>query len=87
MGEGIAIGFDGMDRAVVMGDRMAGLAGGIEQLTLRETGVFLSYPAYGLTHVDGTPRHEWSPSPAQPADFGDGEDLLLEAALERITQP
>ena len=80
MGEGMAVGLDGMERALIMGDSMAGLAGGIEELVLGESQFTLQYPAYGLNHIDGTPRHEWSPSPQQTADFGNGEDLLLQAA-------
>lgn len=87
MGEGIAIGLDGMNRATIMGDRMAGLAGGIEELQLAETGLVLRYPAYGLGHVDGTPRQDWEPSPLQRADFGDGDDLLMQAARNALVQP
>ena len=84
MGEGMAVGLDGMERARVMGDRMAGLAGGTEELALGVSGMTLSYPAYGLNHIDGTPRHDWSPSPQQAADFGDGDDLLLQAARAEL---
>ena len=76
----MAVGLDGMERALIMGDSMAGLAGGIEELALGESQFTLQYPAYGLNHIDGTPRHEWAPSPQQTADFGNGEDLLLQAA-------
>ena len=85
MGEGLAVGFDGMDRALIMGDKMAGLAGGIEDLELKLSGLRLRYPAYGLSHIDGTPRQDWEPSPRQSADFGDGDDVLLQAAQAQLS--
>ena len=86
MAEGMAVGLDGMGRALVMGDKMAGLAGGIEEISLKQSGLSARYPAYGLSHIDGTPRQDWAPTPRQRADFGDGEDLLLQAARARLLQ-
>lgn len=84
MGEGMAIGFDGMARANIMGDHMAGLAGVIYDLRLENAGFTLRYPAYDLTHIDGTPRHLWAPMTPRRADFGSGIDLLLGDAVETI---
>lgn len=84
MGEGMAVGFDGMGRALVMGDKMAGLAGGVEAIKLKLSGISVRYPAYGLSHIDGTSRQDWAPSPRQRADFGDGDDLLLQAARAQL---
>jgi len=80
MGEGMAVGFDGLGRAVIMGDHMAGLA-------LMNMGINLRYPAYGLNHIDGTPRHEWEPDIPRSADFGDQEDLLLKDAVAALSLP
>jgi carboxyl-terminal processing protease len=82
MGEGMAVGFDGTGRARVMGARMAGLAGGVEEFKLPESGVTLRMPTYDLAHLDGTPRHDWTPPVLLVADNGDGEDIALASALE-----
>ena len=44
MGEGIAIGLDGMQRATIVGTRMAGLNGGIFNLELPHTKIGVTYP-------------------------------------------
>lgn len=85
MGEGMAIGFDGMERGQVIGSPMAGLAGGADQndqIRLDYTGVLVWIPTYDLRHIDGTPRHEWLPPLAGISDNGNESDLLLEKALE-----
>ncbi|WP_300379281.1 S41 family peptidase [Henriciella sp.] len=81
MGEGMAIGFDGLNRARVFGTPMARLAGGVESFELPGSGLSVRLPAYDLRHVDGTPRHYWVPPYRVVADNGNGPDLALEAAL------
>ncbi len=61
MGEGIAIGFDGMNRALIVGDKMAGLLGAIYSFTLPETNIDFSIPVEKLFHVNGTPREDFIP--------------------------
>jgi C-terminal processing protease CtpA/Prc len=61
MGEGIAIGFDGMKRAKIVGDKMAGLLGAIYSFTMPETNIGFSIPAEKVFHVNGTPREEFMP--------------------------
>lgn len=61
MGEGIAIGFDGMNRAVIIGDKMAGLLGAIYSFTLPETKIGFSIPVEKLFHLNGTPRENFTP--------------------------
>ena len=61
MGEGIAIGFDGMQRATVIGTRMAGLLGAISGFGMTETGIGFQIPTERLYHVNGTPREEFIP--------------------------
>ena len=81
MGEGMAIGFDGMRRGKVMGSQMAGLAGGTESINLKERGISISFPTYDLHHLNGTPRHNWEPSEIVTADNGAEEDTLLRSAI------
>lgn len=80
MGEGMAIGFDGMGRATVMGSQMAGLAGGTHPLKLNQLGASVWLPMYDLQHLDGTPRHIWELPVSEVADNGDDEDVLLKKA-------
>ncbi len=90
MGEGMAIGFDGMGRGHVIGSQMAGLAGGTEAFILPQTGISVQFPTYDLAHLDGTPRHDWQPGHRVTGDNGNGPDLALMAArqwLEEQVQP
>ncbi|HET7905042.1 MAG TPA: S41 family peptidase [Candidatus Eisenbacteria bacterium] len=61
MGEGIAIGLDGMKRAAVLGAPMAGLLGALYQESLPNTGFVVRVPAERLYHVDGRPRERFVP--------------------------
>jgi C-terminal processing protease CtpA/Prc len=61
MGEGIAIGFDGMKRAKIIGDKMAGLLGAIYSYNCPETKIGFSIPVEKLFHVNGTPREDFKP--------------------------
>lgn len=61
MGEGMAIGFDGMDRATVIGTKMAGLIGAVWSFKLTESGIGYQIPAERLYHVNGTPRENYLP--------------------------
>lgn len=84
MGEGMAIGFDGLRRGEVFGSDMAGLAGGVEDFALGRSGLSIRIPTYGLAHVDGTPRQDWHPPYRLLADNGAGPDLALQAATDWI---
>lgn len=61
MGEGIASGFDGLRRALVLGTPMGRLNGSVESVRLRRTGLVVQFPQEQIFHVDGTPRHQWDP--------------------------
>ena len=61
MGEGIAIGFDGMRRATVVGTPMAGLRGAVDGVDLPLMGCRAFFPIEQVFHINGTPRHEWVP--------------------------
>ncbi len=62
MGEGMAIGFDAMKRARIVGTPMARLCGGTENFELPKTGIPVHLPTYRLYHVNGTPREAFVPS-------------------------
>jgi carboxyl-terminal processing protease len=62
MGEGMAIGFDAMHRAQVVGTPMARLCGGTERFELPSTGIPVHLPTYRLYHVNGTPREAFVPT-------------------------
>jgi carboxyl-terminal processing protease len=61
MGEGIAIGFDGIGKAKIIGTKMAGLLGAIEGFKLPETNIGFQIPTERLYHVNGTPREDYRP--------------------------
>lgn len=61
MGEGMAIGFDGMKRAKIIGTEMAGLLGAISNFQLTETEIGFQFPTERLYHVNGTPRENFLP--------------------------
>ena len=61
MGEGIAIGLDGMKRATIVGTQMAGLNGGIFNLQLPDTKIGVTYAGERLNHINGTPRENFVP--------------------------
>ncbi|MEO1538716.1 MAG: hypothetical protein AAFR73_13440, partial [Pseudomonadota bacterium] len=84
MGEGMAIGLDGMGRAEVLGDCMAALAGGTNDIVLAQSGVSIRIPAYDLTHLNGTPRHLWCVERPVTADAGAQNDALLDSAIEKL---
>ncbi|MEM5517912.1 S41 family peptidase [Henriciella sp. AS95] len=81
MGEGMAIGFDGLKRGRVFGTSMAGLAGGVEGFELPGSGWSVRFPTYDLLHIRGESRHHWRPPYPVIADNGDGADLALQAAM------
>jgi carboxyl-terminal processing protease len=62
MGEGMAIGLDGMRRARVCGSRMAGLHGSVFDHALPVWDLSVRLPAERLSHLDGTPREAFVPS-------------------------
>lgn len=61
MGEGIAIGFDALHRATVVGTKMARLRGAVDRLDLPQSGIGITFPTEQVFHINGTPRHLWLP--------------------------
>ena len=70
MGEGMAIGFDAMQRALVVGTPMAGLAGAVFDFQLPATGADVAYATEQLLHTDGTLRQDWRPPVLVPTRYG-----------------
>lgn len=62
MGEGIAIGMDGLKRATIVGTDMARLAGATSGIKLPNTGIGVTFPTEKLFHVNGTPREKFVPA-------------------------
>jgi len=61
MGEGMALGFDRMKRATLIGTRMAGLIGAISQFEMTQTKIRFQIPTERLYHINGTPREDFVP--------------------------
>lgn len=61
MGEGIAIGFDGLKRAKIIGTEMAKLLGAINGFTMTETQIGFQIPTERLYHINGIPREKYKP--------------------------
>ena len=86
MGERVAIGLDGAERATEFGSAMAGLRGATHSRTLERTGITVCVPAERLYHVDGTPRE--ASVPPFPIESGSsGAAAVLEEALNWIQAP
>jgi carboxyl-terminal processing protease len=61
MGEGVAVGFDALGRAKVVGTSLGRLNGSVQTITLEHTHVNINIPEEQIFHVNGVPRHEWNP--------------------------
>jgi len=61
VGEAIAIGFDAMGRATVVGTRMAGLLGATSETVLPRSGIGVHFATERLSHINGTPRESYIP--------------------------
>jgi C-terminal processing protease CtpA/Prc len=84
MGEGMAIGLDALQRAVVVGTRMAGLCGGTGSFVLPDTGIGVHFPVERLYHVDGTPREKWVPPVLVDLAAESGDDPILARGLAAL---
>lgn len=86
MGEGIAIGMDGMKRATIVGTEMARLVGATSSIKLPNTGIGVNFPTEKLFHVNGSPRESFVP----PVHINllkvnqGGEDLIMREGLRRL---
>ena len=62
MGEGLAIGFEGIERGDVIGTEMERLAGEISFLKFKNHDYGVRVPIAKLSHVNGTPREKYKPT-------------------------
>jgi carboxyl-terminal processing protease len=86
VGEGIAIGFDALKRATIIGTKMAGLNGAVYSFVMPNTGIGFSFPAEKLFHVNGTPRENFSPTvEVDLRKKSDNEDVILQQALRFLS--
>jgi carboxyl-terminal processing protease len=83
VGEGIAIGFDALKRATIIGTRMAGLNGANYSYQMPNTKIGFSFPAEKLFHVDGTPRESFVP-PVLVKPTASNRDEILDRALQHL---
>jgi carboxyl-terminal processing protease len=85
MGEGIAIGFDAMNRAVIVGTKMAGLLGAIETAELPNSQIGVNISTERLYHVNGTPREDFLPGVfINMLNENFTKDVILEKGIEVI---
>jgi len=83
VGEGIVIGFDAFKRAIIVGDRMAGLNGANYSYHLPNSGIGFSFPVEQLFHINGLPREQFRPSLMVKYKRGaKNRDMVLETALK-----
>lgn len=62
MGEGLAIGFEGMHRAEIVGSEMERLAGEMSGFTFKNQNYGYRLSTAKLYHLDGTPREKYIPT-------------------------
>ncbi|HET6768038.1 MAG TPA: S41 family peptidase [Chitinophagaceae bacterium] len=87
VGEGIAIGFDAVKRATIIGTPMAGLNGANYFFTMPGTGIGFSFPAEKLYHINGTPRENFRPTiQVNTAGTKNNEDIILQQALKHLNK-
>jgi carboxyl-terminal processing protease len=84
MGEGMAIGFDAMHRAVVVGTTMAHLAGAVSDFRLPQTGIDVAFATEQLYHVNGTPRQDWIPPILVEKTDTESTDPIMARGLSKL---
>jgi carboxyl-terminal processing protease len=83
MGEGLAIGLQGMGRATVMGTEMAGLLGAVNGFEIAHLSYGFQMPVEQLFHLDGTPREQVRPDWFMPPDEST-KDQVLNSAINHL---
>ena len=84
MAEGFAMGLDGMQRATVVGTRMAGLGAAIGRVTLEHTGIAVQISTEPVYHLNGSPREEFVP--AVLVEARSDEDAIELAGLRALSE-
>ncbi|WP_435415664.1 S41 family peptidase [Polaribacter aestuariivivens] len=80
MGEGLTIGFDGLQRATIIGTEMQKLKGAIYTVPLKNFNFAYNMPAERLFHINGTSREDFIPKNYINQNNVD-VDIFLEKAL------
>lgn len=62
MGEGLAIGFEGMERAEIVGSEMERLAGEMNRFLFKNQNYGYRLSTAKLIHINGTPREKYVPT-------------------------
>ncbi|RMG24726.1 MAG: hypothetical protein D6730_12210 [Bacteroidetes bacterium] len=83
MGEGLAIGFEGMGRAKVVGTEMERLAGEVNGFSFLHQTYGYRLSTAKLFHVKGVPREKYVP-PIYVKQTGTETDQVLERGLEEL---
>lgn len=83
MGEGIAIGFDGMKRAKIVGTKMAGLNGALTTIELPNTKIQVSFPSEKIFHISGQPREDFKPT-VLVDKIENKRDMILQIGIEEL---
>jgi C-terminal processing protease CtpA/Prc len=86
MGEGMAIGLDAMQRAVVIGTQMAQLAGAVSDFHLAHSDIDVAFPTEQLYHLNGTLRQNWLPPVLVTDSAGGADDPVLARGLAQLEQ-
>ena len=81
MGECLAVGLDGMDRAMLMGTEMERLAGEMEYMPFRNRNYGFRISTAKLSHIDGTPREKYLPPHYVIESDNTGPGLMPDAIL------
>ncbi|MEO8259947.1 MAG: S41 family peptidase [Acidobacteriota bacterium] len=89
MGEGLALGFDAINAATIVGTPMAGLLGATSHFELPQSHIGVNLPVERLFHVNGTPREDFVPTGRLTlADLNrPGDDPWLVRALQVLAKP
>ena len=83
MGEGLAIGFEGMNRGIVMGTEMRRLAGEVWDFGITNQPFGYKMPTRELSHINGTPREKYIPT-RYVRQTTTTKDEMMEKALETL---
>ncbi len=81
MGEGLAIGFEGMGRGQIVGTAMHRLAGAIYSFSYKHRDYNYRISREKLYHINGTPREKYVPK-HKIVQTTNSEDVFMETALK-----
>ena len=85
IGEGLAIGFDGMERAEIVGSEMERLAGEMSGFPFKNQSFGYRLSTAKIFHINGTPREKYSPTNYVMQTTTE-KDEIFEKGIELIKQ-